>query len=152
MAETLLAAAPYLSAASAGVSVVGSIMGGTQQQAVYKAQAKQSELAAKTEEIKGRQQADMIRRSLQSTLASQSAAFAARGISLNGGTPGNIAANSRTQASRDIQTAQFGSDVTAETNRAQGKQYKIQGNQALSSGYTSAFGTAATYGVSLLKK
>lgn len=39
MAETLILAAPYLAAASAGFSVVSSIMGGQQQAAAYEAQA-----------------------------------------------------------------------------------------------------------------
>lgn len=39
MAETLLLAAPYLAAASAGISTISAVMGGQQQQAAYEAQA-----------------------------------------------------------------------------------------------------------------
>ena len=123
------------------LSAFGSIMGGQQDAAVYKAQARQSEMSAKTEELKGREQADRIRRSLQATLASQNAAFGARGISLNSGTPVNIGNVSRSEASRDIENAQFNSNMSAAQERAQGSQYRIMGRAARTSGYMQAAST-----------
>lgn len=123
--------------ATAG-SAFGSIMGGNQQAGVYKAQAAQSELAAKAEELKGRDQADKIRRSLQATLASQNAIFSARGISLSGGTPVNIGNVSKTQAAQDVEMAQFGAGVSAAQERAQGQQYRLSASAAKTAGYTGA--------------
>lgn len=127
-----------LSTGLTAASAFGSIMGGSQQSAVYKAQARQSELAARQEELKGRDQADKIRRTLQSTLASQNAAFAARGISPNSGTPLSIANDSKTQAGYDIETAQFGSGMAAATERAQAAQYRISASAARTTGYMNA--------------
>lgn len=119
-------------------SAFGSIMSGQQQAGVYKAQAVQSELAAKTEELKGRQQADTIRRSLQATLASQNAAFAARGISLASGTPVNIGNVSKSNASRDIQTAQFGAGTAAAAERGTAATQRMSASAAKTTGYTTA--------------
>lgn len=127
-----------LSGGLTAASAFGSIMGGNQQAAVYKAQAAQSELAAKQEELKGREQADRIRRSLQATLASQNAAFAARGISLSSGTPVTVGNMSRTEAARDIESAQFGAAMSAAQERAQAGQYKISAKSSKISGYTDA--------------
>lgn len=133
-----------LSGGLTAASAFGSIMSGQQQNAVYKAQAQQSELAARTEELKGRQMADNIRRSLQATLASQNAAFAARGISLSSGTPVNLGNVSKNQASQDIQTTQFGAGTAAAAERGTAAQQKLSGRAAVTSGYTNA-------GLSLIK-
>lgn len=131
MAETLMFA-------MAGAGAVGSILQGQQQAAMYKAQARQSELSARQEELKGRDEADKIRRNLQSTLASQNAAFAARGISLNSGTPRTIASDSRTQAGYDIQTAQFGAGMSAAAERGTADQLRMAGRAARQASYFNA--------------
>lgn len=120
------------------VGAVGSVMGGQQQASAYKAQARQSELAAKQEELRGREQADNIRRSLQATLASQNAAFAARGISPFTGTPLALSTESRNQASRDIDIARFGAGQAAGALRGQAGQQRIEASSARTSGYTQA--------------
>lgn len=132
-----------LSAGLSGGSAFGSILAGYQQQAVFKAQATQSSMAARAEELKGRQQADKIRNALLSTLASQRAAFGARGLAPSSGTFRTISGESATQASRDIDIAQFGAAYASETERMQAKQYKMQGKQAVVQGYASAAAQAA---------
>lgn len=127
-----------LSGGLTAASAFGSIMGGQQQNAVYQAQARQSELAAKQEELKGREQADKIRRSLQATLASQNAAFAARGISLTSGTPVKLANVSSTEAAQDIENAQFGASMAAAAERGQAGVYRMSGKSAITSGYANA--------------
>jgi hypothetical protein len=134
------------STALTGFSVLGAISGGNQQASAYKAQAQQSQLAARQEELKGRQQADNIRRSLQATLASQNAAFSARGISLASGTPANLANVSKNEASNDIQIAQFGAAQSAEANRSQAGQSKLQASSAKIAGYTQAATSAYKMG------
>lgn len=127
-----------LSGALTAASAFGSIMGGSQQNAAYKAQAKQYELSARQEELKGRDQADKIRRSLQATLATQRAAWGARGVSSTGGTPVNLAAQSSNDASYDIQLAQFGAGMAAGADRGNGAQARISGSAAKMKGYTDA--------------
>jgi hypothetical protein len=135
---TLAGFGSYVGTGLSILSAGSSIFGGQQQAAVYKAQGVQNELAARQEELKGRDQADKIRRSLQSTLASQNAAFASRGISLASGTPVNLGNVSKTEASYDIQTAQFGAGMSAAAERGTGAQNKISAGAAKLSGYGSA--------------
>lgn len=127
-------------------SAFGSIMGGQQQSAVYKAQAAQYELSAKQEELRGREQADKIRRSLQATLASQNAAFGARGISTRSGTPVSLARGSMTEAGYDINLAQFGAGQSSAALRSQAGQSRVSASVAKTSGYTSAATSIYKYG------
>lgn len=132
-----------LTVATAGVSMAGSILGGYQQAGAFKAQAKQSEISARAEELKGRDQALKIKNDLLTTLASQNAAFAARGISLNSGTTRNLAAQSNQRASEDIQRAQFGTGMAAAAERGTAVQQRNAAKSSILSGYTSAAGTAS---------
>lgn len=118
-------------------SAAGSILGGFQGQATSNMQARQAELSAKQEELKGRETAATIRRQLSSSLASQNAIFAARGINPNGMTR-TIANESSSQAARDINIAQFGATQAAGALRSQSQQYKIEGKAKVLSGFTSA--------------
>ncbi len=129
---------PSIGTVMTAAGAFGSIMSGQQQAAVAKAQASQYALAAKQEELKGREQADNIRRSLQATLATQNAAFAARNISLGSGSAVNLANVSKSQASQDIQTAQFGADMSAAALRGQAGQSMIDASTAKIRGYTGA--------------
>ena len=140
-AASLAGIGSILSTGLSAASAFGSIMGGNQEAAAFKAQARQSELSARAEELKGRDQADKIRRSLQATLASQNAAFAARGISLNDGTPVNLGNVSKTQASQDIATAQFGAGMAAEAERGSAQQQRSSASSAKIKGYTGAAST-----------
>lgn len=136
-----------LSGAFTAASAFGQISAGGQQSAIAKAQAQQYELAAKQEELRGREQADNIRRSLQASLASQRAIFGARGISTASGSPRALAAESSNAASRDIEAARFNAGQSAFTLRSQGGQARLEGKAAKMAGYT---GALKTIGGSLL--
>lgn len=141
VAGTIASAAPYVSLISTGLSgasALSQVAGGYQESAVYKAQARQSELSARQEELRGRDQADKIRRSLQATLASQRAGFAARGISPGSGTPVALGNISRTEAASDIETAMFGSQMAGAQERGQAAQYRLSGRSAVTKGYGGA--------------
>lgn len=140
-AGTAATASTVVGALATAGSIVGTLQAGRQTAASNKAQAQQYELSARQEVLKGREQADNIRRSLQSTLASQNAAFAARGISLNGGTPANLATVSRTNASRDIETAQFGAGMASAAQTGQAAQSRIAASAAKTSSYATAAGS-----------
>lgn len=118
-------------------SALSSVAGGMQGAAVSKAQSRQAELAARQEELRGREQADKIRRGLSASLASQNAIFAARGISPYTGTPQTIAGQSATQASYDIDIARFGATQSAGALRSQAGQYAIEGKAKMTSGLIS---------------
>lgn len=127
-----------LSGGLTAASLFGTLKAGQSQSAMYKAQAQQYELSARAEELKGRDQADKIRRTLQTTLASQNAAFGARGINLNSGTARSLATQSMEQATADISKAQFGAGSATEAARMQASQERIAGKTAKVQSYTSA--------------
>lgn len=129
------------SAGSSGLGLFGvatALQAGRVQAAAYKSQAQQYELSAKAEELKGRDQADKIRRNLQSTLASQNAAFGARGIGLGSGTVRSLATQSMSDASSDISRAQFGAGYNAESARIMGAESRIAARQARVQSYVGA--------------
>lgn len=133
-----------LSTGMTAFSAFGQISAGSQQNAIAKAQARQYELAARQEELKGREQADNIRRSLQASLASQRAMFGARGISLNSGTVRGLASESMTAAARDIEIARFGAGQNADALRGQAYQSRIEGRAGRVAGYTGAAKTLSS--------
>ncbi len=127
-----------------GVSVLGSIQSGRQQAVISKAQAAQYELTAKQEELRGRQQADSIRRALQANLATQRAVFSARGVNPNTGTPLVFSQQSQTAAGRDIDTAMYSAGMDAAQNRLAASQQRIESKTSASGGYMDA--AAKLYG------
>jgi hypothetical protein len=98
-------------------------------------------MTAKQEELRGRQQADSIRRALQQNLATQRAVFSARGVNPNTGTPLVLSQQSETAAGRDIETAMFNSGMGAAQNRLAASQQRIEGKAAITSGYMKAADT-----------
>lgn len=136
----------FIAPAFSLLSAAGQANAGNQQAQIAAAQQRQYELSARQEELKGREQADKIRRGLQATLASQKAIFAGRGISPLSGTPMSIGNDSRTQASIDIEDAMFNAGTAASALRGQGYQSRLEGNAAR----TTAYGNAAKtlYGAS----
>lgn len=140
MIAGLSGAGSLLSGAFTAASAFGQIQAGRAASAESKFTARQYELSARAEELKGREQADKIRRSLQATLASQNAAFSARGISLGSGTPVALAGVSKTEASRDIENAQFGANVSAAAERGNAAQARITARTEAMKGYTGAAG------------
>jgi len=138
---SLAAGSSLLSGALTAASAFGQIQAGRAASAESKFTARQYELSARAEELKGREQADKIRRSLQATLAAQNAAFSARGIALGSGTPVALGNVSKTEASRDIENAQFGANVSAAADRGNAAQSRINARTLAMKGYTSAAGT-----------
>lgn len=137
-ATSTITAGSLLSGGLTAASLFGTLKAGQTQSAMYKAQAQQYELSARAEELKGRDQADKIRRSLQATLASQNAAFGARGINLNSGTARSLATQSMEQATADISRVQFGAGSATEAARMQASQERTAGKVARTQSYTSA--------------
>lgn len=144
-AGTAVTAGSLLSTVGTAASVFGQISAGRQQSAIASAQAHQYELAARQEELKGREQADNIRRSLQSSLASQRAIFSARGINPTSGTPARLAGESSTAAARDIDIARFGAGQQAEQLRSTAAQVRLEGKAARSGSYMGAVSTLGKY-------
>lgn len=135
--SSLFAALPSIGTVLSAGSAISSIMGGQQGAAVSKMQARQAELAAKQEELKGRETAATIRRQLNASLASQNAIFAARGIA-PGGTTQTLVNESSSAAARDIEIARFGASQSASALRSQAQQYQVEGSAKKLSGFADA--------------
>lgn len=136
-AATATAALPSIGTVLSAGSAFSSISGGFQGAAVSKMQARQAELAAKQEELKGRETAATIRRQLNASLAAQNAIFAARGIA-PGGTTQTLVNESSSQAARDIEIARFGATQSAGALRSQSQQYQIEGKAKKLAGFADA--------------
>lgn len=141
-----------LSGGLTAASMFGSIAGGFQESAILKYQAKQSDLNASYEKLKGRQQALTIKRQLTQDLASQNAIFTSRGVLTGEGSALAAQESSRQNASDDIETARFGADMNAAAETAQAAQYRSAASTAKLSGFMSAGKTFAgsRAGMSLL--
>lgn len=126
-------------AASTGFSLLGAIQGGRQQSAMYKIQAKQSELAARTERLRGAEQVSSIRQKMRSTLATQNALFAGRGVMLADGSPASVAAATGNAAGQDIARAQFGADMRASSLESQAQQFQLEADSSEDRGLLDAF-------------
>lgn len=135
--SALFAALPSIGTVLSAGSAISSIMGGQQGAAVSKMQSQQAQLAARQEELKGRETAASIRRNLSASLASQNAIFAARGIAPSG-TPMTIANESKSAAARDIDLARFGAGQSAGALRTQAQQYQIEGQAKKIGGFADA--------------
>lgn len=138
-APVLLSAGGTAAAGGFGaLGVFSSLQAGRYQAAAYKSQSRQGELAARAEELRGRDQADKIKRTLQATLASQNAAFGSRMVALGSGTPRSIASLTNSEASADISRAQFGAGYGAAVSRAGASEARMAGRQAAMQGYIGA--------------
>ena len=135
-----------------GLNAVSSIQAGRSKQAVYKAQARQSELQARNTMLQGRQQSLAIKEQLDRDTATQAAGFAARGILAGEGSAAAAIEQSNKMATRDIQYAMYGANMGYYQNMSQAGQYRVSGSAAKLSGYVNAANTLTkNNGLSLLE-
>lgn len=137
-AQSAAATTSLLQTAFTGLGVLGAISGGFSESNAYKLEAKQQELAARAEEVKGRQQAIAVQDKLRRVLASQNAAFAARGISAQSGTPIVLGNQSIAQARNDLDIARFDSASAVTGYKLQASQSRSAASRAKVSGFIKA--------------
>jgi hypothetical protein len=116
-------------------------MAGQQQAAVSRFQARQSEMQAKLEGLKGREQALQIRQKLERDLASASASLGARGMLAGEGSALAAVQAGKERASLDINAAQFGAANAADAARAEAAQLRAQASSQRMSGFIGAANT-----------
>lgn len=160
-------AAPYVSAAGALASAGLAISGSQQQSRMFTAQAventragnltlQQSELAARQEELRGREQANQVREALLRTIATQRATYAAAGLEPDEGTPLTVADETRRQAERELEIAGGNTQARAAATRLDGVtrarglfteagQLRQRGDAAITAGYSRAGATIFDY-------
>lgn len=136
-------AGTLISVGSTALSAVGMYSSGKSQQAANNYQARNAELQAKQEQLKGMSQALATRDELHRANASQKAIFATRGQDLSGYGSATAAYDaSRDAATRDLQTIMYGANVASTGQLAQSSQYRAEGKAAAYGGYVGAVSTA----------
>lgn len=134
-----------LSGILTGAGAFGQMQAGNMQQRILNLQAQQSELNARMEGLKGRQQALNIKNQLDRDLASQNATFAARGVLQGEGSAAAAAESSKKNAQDDIDTAMFGAEMGAASDRLQASQFRAEGKAAKTAGRVEAISSIASY-------
>lgn len=159
MAELAVTAATGLGASAATASTIAtvasvgltaasafsSIQAGNQQAAGLQLQARQAELNARAERLRGRQQATLIQEQLNKDLASQNAIFAARGVLQGEGSAEAAQETAKANASRDIDLARFNADQAAFSAEQRASNARSDASAARTGGFISALDTVSSY-------
>lgn len=137
-----------------GAAAYSDINAGRIAQQTAELNARNAELRANQIALQGRQQSIEIRRQLDRDLASQSAAFAARGVLTGEGSAAAAADESRTAASDDIETVRFNTTTKTQTEAINASQMRLEGSAQRAAGkargYQRIGGFIANQAVSLL--
>lgn len=107
-----------LSIASMASDLMGGIMGGAQQSEALKMEARSGMIAAKNEEIRGKQEANDIMDNMIQTIASQRLAFAGAGVDSSFGSAAALQENTRTLAERQLDTSRMNTNMAVLSRRA----------------------------------
>lgn len=102
-------------------------------------EADQMKSAAKDAEVQGQQRANEIRRQLMSTLGTQEAMLASRGVTLGtGGTPDTLAAEANRAFAEDLRVNRYNTLTERGAMRSNASQARTAGNASLISGISDA--------------
>ncbi|HCS24239.1 MAG TPA: hypothetical protein DIW20_10870 [Rhodospirillaceae bacterium] len=99
------------SIASMASDLFGGIMGGMQESAALDVQARESLLAAKNDELRGKQEANDIMENMIQTIAQQRLAFSGAGIDSGFGSAAALADNTRRLAERQLDTSRLNTTI-----------------------------------------
>lgn len=89
-------------------------------------QARDQDLEAERERLRGKQEANQIMDTLRQTLAAQQVAFAANGIDLSFGTPVNVAQSSRNLAEQQLGVTRTDAQLRAVARRRQAASLRLE--------------------------
>lgn len=120
MAETVAIISAIGSVASAGLRLMerqAESRAMQNQAALLQIQARQGELAARGEELRGQAEAQNVRETLLRTLAAQQARYSAAGLVLGEGTPLTVEQEAQAEAERQLDVIRTQSAIEAESRR-----------------------------------
>lgn len=120
MAETVAILGALASVASTGLRLLegqASARAAAGQAALMRVQARQSEMAARGEELRGQAEAQGVRETLLRTLAAQQARYSAAGVALGEGTPLTIEQEAQAEAERQLEVIRTQTALNAESRR-----------------------------------
>lgn len=126
-------------------SAFSSIQAGNAESANLKVQARQADLNARTDALRGKQEAAAISDQLNRDLASQNALFGARGLVQSEGSAQAAQEVSRLNASRDIDLARFDAETAAANSKQQSANLKSDAKAAKKSGFLQAVNTISGF-------
>lgn len=131
--------ASILQGAGSVASILGTLSAGADKAQSYKLAARDADLDAVQEEIKGTQRQNSIRRALLETLAERDIAFAASGIDIGTGTPAVARAEATRDAERQLSVDQESTRMRKVRLQEKAIELRRQGRQARVASYLTAF-------------
>jgi hypothetical protein len=120
MAETVAILGALASVASAGLRLLegqAQARALSGQAALMRVQARQGELSARGEELRGTAEAQSVRETLLRTLAAQQARYSAAGLALGEGTPLTLEEEAQAEAERQLEVIRTQTVLNAEGRR-----------------------------------
>lgn len=130
-----------MTAAFFGMQAVGSLIGGIQQQAAYKAQAAFQDVQTKQLMVQGAKEAADIKKRLVETQALQTAYYASSGIDITAGSPMDVRARAQQEGDEALDVSRLNTAVGVDASRGKSAMLRAAGSQALTSGIFKAAGS-----------
>jgi hypothetical protein len=142
-----LLANPWVAGALALTSAGLGLSGAMSQAAAADAAAQQARLAARQEELRGRDEANTVRRTLMATLSAQNARYAAGGVLLDSGTPADVEDATRAEADRQLTISGGNAALRASDQRANATLYEGRASSSRTAGAAGVAGSLLDYGL-----
>lgn len=137
-AGTAVSTGTLLAVGLGGLSSFAQFQAGRAENAMAKAQARQAEVNARLETVKGRQEALSIKEQRDRTIASINATFAARGGVTTSGTPLTAMRVSERNAQNTLDTNNFNSQMRSLSDRNRASTLRAEGRNAQRIGFMNA--------------
>lgn len=137
-AATGITAGTLLATGLGGLSSFAQFQAGRAENAMAKAQARQSEVNARLEGVKGRQEALAIKEQRDRTIASINATFASRGGSTTSGSPLTAMRISESNAAGALDTSNFNANMRSLSDRNKAATLRAEGKSAQQIGFVNA--------------
>lgn len=127
-----------LSTLGTAASLFGVLSAGSAEQEIYEGEARMDEFNAKQEEIRGMEEATLIKKDVARAIASANARGAASGISISSGSPVTAQKEALRDANNALSTSGTNSKIKAETDRVRANISRRKGRNAVRSGQAKA--------------
>jgi hypothetical protein len=138
MSGTAVTTGTLLAVGLGGLSSFAQFQAGKTENAMAKAQAKQSEVNARLETVKGKQEALAIKEQRDRTIASINATFASRGGSTTSGSPLTAMRISESNAAGALDTSNFNASMRSLSDRNKAATLRAEGKSAQQIGFINA--------------
>lgn len=134
-----------VSAGLTAASAFASVQAGNEEAAGLKLQERQAGLNSRLERLEGKRKSLAIQGQLDKDLASQNAIFASRGALAGEGSAAAAEAAAKTEATKGIKAAQFGSELKALSAEQRAENLRIEAKSAKTRGKLKAVSTIANF-------